>query len=334
MNHTSGPDSAERTELARLLPAPGKPELPAGRHLLLKEAFMQQITEPAVVPSRRSILLAAPVAAAVLVATLAIGVTVLDSRATGGPSIAADSPRVVVAAGDAAGVAPLMERVALVAGKKPRVPVGDDEYVYIKSRVAWLDFVNDGRSGNKDAGVDPMALSPVRTREIWRPASQGSEGLVHDRGDTFGLHDTEPNSYYATLPTDPAALLQQVYVVTEGQGHGADAAAFDFIGTALRESLLPPQVAAALYRAAAKIPGVVLVADSVDAEGRHGVAVARTDEVDGQRREWIFNPATFEYLGERSYLVRDTDLGKAGTLTGTTAVLQRGVVRKKGELPE
>jgi hypothetical protein len=90
---------------------------------------------------------------------------------------------------------------------------------------------------------------------------------------------------------------------------------------------------AALYRAAAKIPGVVLVADSVDAEGRHGVAVARTDE-EGERREWIFNPTTVEYLGERSYLVRDTDLGKAGMLTGTTAVLQRGVVHKTGELPK
>lgn len=174
----------------------------------------------------------------------------------------------------------------------------------------------------------------MHDREIWRPASQGSEGLIREHGETFGLHGADPNSYYADLPTDPTTLLEKVYVVTEGQGHGADAAAFDFIGTALRESLLPPEVAASLYRAAAKIPGVVLVADSVDAEGRHGVAVARTDEVAGERREWIFNPTTFEYLGERSYLVRDTNDGKAGMLTGTTAVLQRGVVHKTGELPE
>jgi len=333
MNHTSGPDPAERAELARMLPAPGEPELSADRHLLLKDAFMRQITEPPVVPSRRRlVLLTAPVAAAVLVATL-VGVTVLRHRATGGRSIAADSPRVAVAAGDAAAVAPLMERVALVAGKKPRVPVGKNEYVYIKSKVAWLDFVNDGKSGNKDAGVDPMALSPVRTREIWIPASQGDEGLIHDRGETFGLYGTEPNSYYANLPTDPTTLLAKIHAITKGQSHSDDTAAFKFIGTALRESLLPPQVAAALYRAAAKIPGVVLVPDSVDAEGRHGVAVARTDE-EGERREWIFNPTTFDYLGERSYLVRDTDLGKAGTLTGTTAVLQRGVVHKTGDLPE
>lgn len=160
MNHTSGPDPAERAELARLLPAPGEPQLPADRHLLLKDAFMQQITEPTVVPSRRRVLLAAPVAAAALVATLAIGVTVLHNRATSGPDIAADSPRVVVVAGDAAGVVPLMERVALVAGQKPQVPIGKDEYVYIKSRVAWLDFVDDGRSGTRR----PVSTSVSSTR--------------------------------------------------------------------------------------------------------------------------------------------------------------------------
>lgn len=332
MNRISGPDPAERAELARMLPAPGEPELRADRHLLLKDAFMQQITEPPVTSRRRLVLLAAPVAAAVLVATL-VGVTVLNRRPSGGTSIAADSPTVAVAAGDAAGVAPLMERVALVAGKKPQVPVGKDEYVYIKSKVAWLVFAEDGGSGNKEAGVDQQVLDQVHSRELWRPASQGSEGLIRERGETFGSYGTDPNSLYANLPTDPTTLLAKIYADTKGQGNGADAAAFDFIGTALRESLLPPRVAAALYRAAAKIPGVVLVADSVDAEGRHGVAVARTDE-DGERDEWIFNATTFDYLGERSYLVRDTDTGKAGMLTATTAVLQRGVVHKKGDLPE
>jgi hypothetical protein len=173
----------------------------------------------------------------------------------------------------------------------------------------------------------------VHSREVWLPASQGSEGLAREDGETFGLSGGPPNSRYADLPTDPAALLEQVYADTRGQGNSPDGAAFDFLGEALRESLLPPQVAAAIYRAAAKIPGVVLVADSVDAEGRHGVAVARTDEF-GERSEWIFNASTFEYLGERSYLVRDTRTGKAGMLTATTAVLQRGVVHRKGELPQ
>jgi hypothetical protein len=74
------------------------------------------------------------------------------------------------------------------------------------------------------------------------------------------------------------------------------------------------------------------VKDSTDAAGRHGVAVAFTDKF-GERREWIFDPETFDYLGERSYLVRDSEIGPKGMLTATTAVLQRGVVDKTGRLP-
>ena len=333
MNQSPRLDPVERAELARLLPPPGNPELPADRHRLLKDAFMQQITErPAPAPRRRLALFAVPVAAAVLVAAV-VGATVLNRRTTDGGAGGGTRPIVAVAAGDATRVAPLMERVALVAGEKPQVPLGKDEYVYIRSKVAWLVFPKDGNSGPKEAGVDPQVLDEVHPREIWVPASQGSEGLIRERGETFGLQGAEPNSRYADLPTDPDALLKKIYADTRGQGTGPDAEAFEFLGYALTESLLPPSVAAALYRAAAKIPGVVVVPDSVDAAGRHGVAVARTDDL-GERREWIFNPTTFEYLGERSYLVRDTKTGKAGMLTGTTAVLERAVVHKKGDVPK
>ncbi|MFI7545747.1 CU044_5270 family protein [Actinoplanes sp. NPDC049599] len=332
MNQSPRLDAAERAELARLLPPPGDPALSTDRHLLLKDAFMQQITEARATRSpRRFALLAVPVAAAVLVAA-GVGAAVLGRPGNGGVT-SFTSPVVAVVAGDATGVAPLMERVALVAGKEPPVPVGADEYVYIKSKVAWLVFAGDNDSGPQQAGVDRRVLDQVHDRELWVPASQGSEGLIRERGETFGLTGAAPNSRYAGLPTDPAELLTRVYADTEGRGSGPNAAAFEFLGEALRESLLPPQVAAAIYRAAAKIPGVVLVADSVDAEGRHGVAVARTDEF-GEREEWIFDARTFAYLGERSYLVRDTEDGKAGMLTATTAVLARGVVRAAGDLPE
>jgi hypothetical protein len=316
-------DPAERAELVRLLPPPGDPALSSDRHLLLKDAFMQQITEPPAVRSRRRLVLfAAPVAAALVIGVI-VGAAATNVRTTG-ETTTATRPLVAVATGDALGVKPLLERAAAAAGREPVAPVGKGEFVYVKSRVAWLHL--------PDEEVDRAVLDQVHDREVWLPASYGSEGLIRERGETFGLSGATPNSRYADLPTDPAALLQRVYVDTRGQDSGPDVAAFAFLGDVLRESLLPPQVTAALYRAAAQIPGVVLVADSVDAEGRHGVAVGRTDDR-GERLEWIFDATTLEYLGERSYLVRDTDIGKAGMLTGTTAVLDRGVVHRKGELP-
>ena len=70
---------------------------------------------------------------------------------------------------------------------------------------------------------------------------------------------------------------------------------------------MTPELTSALYRAAAKIPGVMLVDDATDAAGRHGVAIARPDETRGARSEWIFDRKTFAYLGERTVQMRDVD---------------------------
>ena len=322
-------------DLARLLPAPIVPDLSADRHRDLKDAFMQTITD---VPElaqpkparRRWAMIAAPAAAFAVAAVAITAVTV--SRQANGPEGSA-APIIAVDPGSAAGVAPLIDRLALAAGGRPSTPVGSGQFVYIRSKVARLVFEKPlSPDGSQSAGEDPMMLDKVHSREIWLPATAGSQGKIREHGDLFGLDGARPNSFYADLPTDPDALLRKIYTDTKGQGQNPDDQAFDYIGEALRESILPPQVAAALYRAAAKIPGVVLVRDSVDAAGRHGAAVAHTD-IQGERREWIFDRTTFTYLGERSYLVRNTGLGKAGMLTGTTAVLERGVVNKAGTTP-
>jgi hypothetical protein len=99
--------------------------------------------------------------------------------------------------------------------------------------------------------------------------------------------------------------------------------AFTTIGDLLREAITPPPVSAALYRAAALIPGVTVVADTTDAIGRHGVAVAMTSQ--GVRNEWIFSKQTFQYLGERDINIAD------GTTNGIAAVLQRAFVNHSGQ---
>ena len=213
----------------------------------------------------------------------------------------------------------------------PRPAAGPGPFVYVQSKVAWLTFAEGSSTGPKEAGVSPAVLDELHDREIWLPQSQGDRGLIREDGEPFRLQGAQPNDRYLDLPTDPGALLTRIYADTKGQGPNPDYQAFDSIGEILRESILPPELSEALYRAAAEVPGAVLVKDAVDAAGRHGVAVGRTDS--GERREWIFDPETFEYLGERGYLVRDTEFGKAGMVTATTAVLRRGVVDEAGELP-
>lgn len=59
-------------------------------------------------------------------------------------------------------------------------------------------------------------------------------------------------------------------------------AAFTPIGSFLGETVMPPENAAALHKAAAKIPGVTRKEDAVDAAGRHGVGIARIDKRTGR----------------------------------------------------
>lgn len=137
------------------------------------------------------------------------------------------------------------------------------------------------------------------------------------------------HDYLASLPTDPDALLRKIYEETEGQGNGKDQQAFTTIGDLLGESWPSPELTAALYRAAAKIPGVVLVDSATDAVGRKGVAVARLDEF-GARTEWIFDSKTLTLLGERTVQVNgngDEDgLIKPGTVISTSAIMVRAFV--------
>jgi hypothetical protein len=322
----------EPADLARLLPPPAVPDLSADRHRQLKDTFMDTITQTSDTltpagergprPARRRWTL---VAAGGAVAAVAIGAVALGRPAVDNAPPDTAPAMVAVDPGSAAGVGSLVDRLARAAARRPDVPVGSGQFVYVRSKIAWTNLGDPSKN-------EKARLDEVHDREVWLPQSAGRDGLIRERGEKIGLHG-QSNSRYDELPTDPDALLQRIYMSTGGTGYTPEDAAFSFISEALGEALLPPDLTAALFRAAAKIPGVVEVKNSVDAVGRHGVALGRTDKV-GERREWIFDPQTLEFLGERAYLVRDTEVGKAGMLTGTTAILQRGVVNKPGDLPE
>ncbi|MCA2217331.1 CU044_5270 family protein [Jidongwangia harbinensis] len=310
----------DRAELAGLLPPPGDPHLPAGLREHLRDHVLSEIRSAPAVRPRRRLILAVPAAATVLTAVLATGL-VLRSGAEPADRPAGRSAAVQVLPGDQKGTAAFLNRAALVAAARPDTSISPGQYVYVRSRVAWTSQVGDG----------PRTLDELHDREIWIPQSAGDEGLIRERGETIDLVGAVPNGWSVDLPTDPDELLRAVHRRAHRYGDDRDAGSFAFIGDLLRESLMSPELSAALYRVAAKIPGVQLVPDAVDATGRHGVAVARVNA--GERTEWIFDPDTFEYLGERSYLVEDTDGGKAGMLTATTAVLGRAVVDRMGETP-
>lgn len=105
---------------------------------------------------------------------------------------------------------------------------------------------------------------------------------------------------------------------------------FDRAGDLIGENYLPPASLTALFRALAKVPGITVTQNAVDATGRRGTSVGVGD---GTRRELIFDSATYAYLGERTVVLRDGDGLERGTVDGQMARLRIAIVDKPGQLP-
>lgn len=355
MNTTPHPRSeeAERLGLTALLPPPPVPGLEPDRALLLKETLLREAacTEPAggrtvraARPRRRLVRIMVPALTCALAAGGIVVVNLADP--SGGRPTA-------VAGGGAPGAPDatrLLDRIALAAAHGRQPTARADQFVYIESKVAYA-------AQNAAGGAATQA--PVHTRQVWLSADGSRPGLLREGGgpatplgadgpvhtlDGPGatprpgrLHQAGPSvdspthAYVASLPTDPDALLKLIRDEARSRGGDPDQRAFTAIGDLLAETWAPPRVGAALYRAAAKIPGVTVVRTAADAAGREGVAVARTAH--GRQTQWIFDRTTYAFLGERTVLTEAGEAGPAGTVVGTSAILTRAAVDRAGEIP-
>ena len=341
----------EIAELARLLPVPADRDMPASREQPLKEHLMNEFrmaspgspaagrTGRAPERSRRpkpGTVVAAAVAGVLATATAVTAITL---------SLAARHP----AGGQAqhAVAARLLARIAVAASHQPSPAVRGNQYEYIKS-------VEKAIAGPADlTGKPPPAGGKLVTYHIqlWRPTSDICRGfLVRTKpaypgarpgasGSNYGdpgekcpsIGDLNRPTYrlLQSLPTRPRRLLNLIYATERGHGPNPAQEAFTTIGDLLNQSIAPPRVSAALYRAAALIPGVTVVPDAVNAIGQHGVAVALAVEgahgVRDVREEWIFARATLQMIGLRTVA--------HGSVTNVTAIVDRAFVDRAGETP-
>ncbi|MEV6161856.1 CU044_5270 family protein [Streptomyces sp. NPDC052052] len=329
--------NGDREEIARLLPAPADWDLPRVQHLRHKELLMHHIDrDTATRTSRpRRLLrpaLLAPATALTLACALAAGVA-LDGSGREPSGTASHG-----AATDMQPAAALLGRISDAAEERDTPTVRDDQFVYTRKKTRGADLTS-GKA----------VLSPLLDREMWAaqdPAPLQKLGLIREDGKTFPLNaefgdtdgtpagiDRPTYAWLSSLPTDPDRLLAQLYAETpQAEGRERDQAVFEQIGSLLG-GVMPPRTAAALYRAAAKIPGVTPAPQARDAIGRRGLGIARDDTRHGIRTEWVFDEKDFSFLGSRSRLTKDTSYGKTGTLLSSEAELELAVVDKAGQEP-
>ncbi|WP_327677241.1 CU044_5270 family protein [Kitasatospora sp. NBC_00458] len=320
-------EHCERRELARLLPPPPHPvpsldEVAARREFLLNE-FDRSRPLVALTSRWRGLTLAAAVATAATLTAVTL------TQGTG--ASANRTPPATAASVE------LLDRAARVAWSAPQPPAQDSQFTYLRT-VTHAVALSEAADG-------PMRpTTTTADTEQWASVDGSRPGLTRRTGADQPLPSSTAGSAWASssyralaaLPTEPDVLLGRIRAeAAHDRGPGSDSTTepdqqtFVAIGDLLRSSVVPPRLSAALYRAAARIPGVVTVDDAVDAAGRHGVAVARVH--DGERSEWIFDHRTMRLLGTRTVLLKDGPWGKAGDEMESAAVVAWGIVDAPGE---
>jgi hypothetical protein len=109
--------------------------------------------------------------------------------------------------------------------------------------------------------------------------------------------DWDNPDFYAPLPRDPQALLGWLRDLTANRS-GPSGTVFHWAVQLLRTGLVPADLRASLYRALALLDGVTVTDGKANLDGRVGVAVTIEDV--HERRELIVDPATGDFIGERT----------------------------------
>ncbi|MFF0295025.1 CU044_5270 family protein [Kitasatospora sp. NPDC004614] len=332
----------DHAELARLLPAPADPRLAADRQHLLEEHLMSEIHRsdptpapaPARRPLRRTALIAVPVAAAAALAVVVSLAGSPDTTTVAAPKLV-KAPVVQIDEGSTVKVTSTVRELAAAATANPTPQPGAGQYIYIKSRVSFL-----ASSFNGDTGESATWVQPLHDREAWK-SPDGTKGWLDEPGyqakGGIELGSDEPRNdltykWLAAQPADPDALLKFAYSTASGN-HDRDQEAFNEIGSIIREQLVPSALAGALYEAAGKIPGVVVVEHAQDASDRDGIALARLDPQTGERSEWIFDRDSHQYIGSRGVQIREVNGVKPGTVVERTSIVTRAVVDANKQRP-
>ncbi|WP_158852165.1 CU044_5270 family protein [Saccharothrix deserti] len=246
-----------------------------------------------------------------LAAAVAATITLMPAGqpATGGQAVAT-APSQPSPSASSAEVKPVTDAVRLLgyaaetARADPTAPPRPDQFVYTRSTFAggpaggagereiWLsvDGTRDGLLKNHDSSTTRMA-----------GCKDGQMDVFKDPEVVLGTEPCEPRpAYRSDLPTDVDGMLAYLDANASGEPGSVNARGKDVLGL-IRESYLPPLARAALYEAAARVPGLSVVQDARDGAGRPGIGITWPTPPGSSSKATpvviVFDPTTYELLG-------------------------------------
>jgi hypothetical protein len=218
--------------------------------------------------------------------------------------------------GPASALAAALGRLAQIAASGPSLIPGPGQYLYVDSendysadastgQTSCITYAADQRqvwiAANGSGLLQDTTAPPMFTSASDRAICSSMKPSPLTASGTSKLwfaarcFELGPGNDMQALSTNPRTLLRQMRRLDGGPAGPAED--FVHVGDFLRETDASPAVRAALYRAAALIPGVHLLGIVRDHVGRPGLGVAYDSH--GVRHELIFNPKTSALMGEQ-----------------------------------
>ncbi len=165
-----------------------------------------------------------------------------------------------------------------------------------EQRQIWIGASGSGRTLDVPGAPSFFSAHEKLVCQRSHSAMLHAATTVSDTWWARGCYSLGDASYLHGSFQDPQALLRQMARIDGGPP--GPAGAFMRVGFFLRESDASPALRAAIYRAAAAIPGVRLIGAVTDRLGRHGIGIALTSH--GSTSELIFNPRNSSMLAEQT----------------------------------
>ncbi len=182
------------------------------------------------------------------------------------------------------------------------------------------------------------------------PASKVVHGQIRispGAGGTLGGWKSIRYSYLNSLPADPAGLESVILADNKPRmpwyARPRNVAIFDAISTLLQGQsegvLIPPKLAASMYRVLQQLPGVHFDSGT-DIAGRTGIGLYMV--IDGwYKQELVINPGTYTFMGAKTVAIKahksvatdGTRYIKKGQVLGWQALLESGIVHHPGQIP-
>ncbi|GAA2579123.1 CU044_5270 family protein [Winogradskya consettensis] len=184
----------------------------------------------------------------------------------------------------------VLDEAADAALRQEAVVPRPDQFLYLSQRGAGGKVVYEGwfSIDGKHDGLVIRSEEGETVLEACRPGKKTVEG-----------DNCKPEAHYLPdLPTDPKKLLKQI---EKDANQDTEEARTNAIAKDLwyyaEQFWLTPKQRAAVYRAAATVPGLKVIEGVTDPAGRKGTGVAWTY---GAQAMWIFDPETNVFLGSQT----------------------------------